>query len=189
MQGYEETTTDFSGLANGIAGNADCTAVYLSSYITDAALIIEALNDAGYGGALFGGDGPAGIGLYEKLEDDTMAANMTVSAPRAGSTYGDFEARYDADAATIGSIKTYVLTTYDAVMIIGKAAAMSGAINDNIKSTGTNYAGASGTYTFLTNGDINGAGYDICTYDGGADTGGYTCGKYWTADDGVQSAS
>ena len=186
MQGYEETTTDFSGLANGIAGNADCTAVYLSSYITDAALIIEALNDAGYGGALFGGDGPAGIGLYEKLEDDTMAANMTVSAPRAGSTYGDFEARYDADAATIGSIKTYVLTTYDAVMIIGKAAAMSGAINDNIKSTGTGYEGASGLLTFLDNGDVGGAGYDFCTYDG---AGGYDCNKYWTAIGGVQSSA
>ena len=186
MQGYEETTTDFSGLANGIAGNADCTAVYLSSYITDAALIIEALNDAGYGGALFGGDGPAGIGLYEKLEDDTMAANMTVSAPRAGSTYGNFEARYDADAATIGSIKTYVLTTYDAVMIIGKAAAMSGAINDNIKSTGTGYEGASGLLTFLDNGDVGGAGYDFCTYDG---AGGYDCNKYWTAIGGVQSSA
>ena len=186
MQGYEETTTDFSGLANGIAGNADCTAVYLSSYITDAALIIEALNDAGYGGALFGGDGPAGIGLYEKLEDDTMAANMTVSAPRAGSTYGDFEARYDADAATIGSIKTYVLTTYDAVMIIGKAAAMSGAINDNIKSTGTGYEGASGLLTFLDTGDGGGAGYDFCTYDG---AGGYDCNKYWTAIGGVQSSA
>ena len=187
MQGYEETTTDFSGLANGIAGNADCTAVYLSSYITDAALIIEALNDAGYGGALFGGDGPAGIGLYEKLEDDTMAANMTVSAPRAGSTYGDFEARYDADAATIGSIKTYVLTTYDAVMIIGKAAAMSGAINDNIKSTGTGYEGASGLLTFLDNGDVGGAGYDLCTYGGADET--YNCNKYWTATGGVQSSA
>ena len=186
MQGYEETTTDFSGLANGIAGNADCTAVYLSSYITDAALIIEALNDAEYTGAIFGGDGPAGIGLYEKLEDDTMAANMTVSAPRAGSTYGDFEARYDADAATIGSIKTYVLTTYDAVMIIGKAAAMSGAINDNIKSTGTGYEGASGLLTFLDNGDVGGAGYDFCTYDG---AGGYDCNKYWTAIGGVQSSA
>lgn len=186
MQGYEETTTDFSGLANGIAGNADCTAVYLSSYITDAALIIEALNDADYGGAIFGGDGPAGIGLYEKLEDDTMATNMTVSAPRAGSTYGDFEARYDANAAEIGSIKTYVLTTYDAVMIIGKAAAMSGAINDNIKSTGTGYEGASGLLTFLDNGDVGGAGYDFCTYDG---AGGYDCNKYWTAIGGVQSSA
>ena len=186
MQGYEETTTSFGALADGIAGNADCTAVYLSSYITDAALIIEALNDAEYTGAIFGGDGPAGIGLYEKLEDDTMATNMTVSAPRAGSTYGDFEARYDANAAEIGSIKTYVLTTYDAVMIIGKAAAMGGDIDAMIKMVGTGYEGASGLLTFLDNGDVGGAGYDFCTYDG---AGGYNCNKYWTAIGGVQSSA
>ena len=186
MQGYEETTTSFGSLADGIAGNADCTAVYLSSYITDAALIIEALNDAEYTGAIFGGDGPAGIGLYEKLEDDTMATNMTVSAPRAGSTYGDFEARYDANAAEIGSIKTYVLTTYDAVMIIGKAAAMGGDIDAMIKMVGTGYEGASGLLTFLDNGDVGGAGYDFCTYDG---AGGYNCNKYWTAIGGVQSSA
>ena len=186
MQGYEETVTSFGSLADGIAGNADCTAVYLSSYITDAALIIEALNDAEYTGAIFGGDGPAGIGLYEKLEDDTMATNMTVSAPRAGSTYGDFEARYDANAAEIGSIKTYVLTTYDAVMIIGKAAAMGGDIDAMIKMVGTGYEGASGLLTFLDNGDVGGAGYDFCTYDG---AGGYNCNKYWTAIGGVQSSA
>ena len=186
MQGYEETTTSFGSLADGIAGNADCTAVYLSSYITDAALIIEALNDADYTGAIFGGDGPAGIGLYEKLEDDTMATNMTVSAPRAGSTYGDFEARYDANASEIGSIKTYVLTTYDAVTIIGTAAAMGGDINAMIKMVGTNYEGASGLLTFLDNGDVGGAGYDFCTYDG---AGGYNCNKYWTAIGGVQSSA
>ena len=184
MQGYEETTTYFSSIAQSIVDNSDCTAVYLSSYITDAALILEALDDKGYTGAVYGGDGPAGIGLYEKLEDNSMAEGMTVSAPRAGSTYGDFEARYDADADTIGSIKTYVLTAYDAVMIIGKAAAMDGPINNNIKATGTNYEGASGLLTFLDNGDVGGAGYDICTYDG---AGGYTCGKYWTAAGGVQN--
>jgi len=185
MIGYEDTTTNFDSLAQSVVDNADCTAVYLSSYITDAALIIEALNDADYTGAIFGGDGPAGPGLYEKLEDNSMAEGMTVSAPRAGSTYGDFEARYDADAAGIGSIKTYVLTTYDAVMIIGKAAVMSGAINDNIKSTGTGYEGASGLLTFLDNGDVGGAGYDICTYGGADET--YNCNKYWTATGGVQS--
>ncbi len=186
MQGYEDTATDFSALAQSIVDNADCTAVYLSSYITDAAGILEALDDAGYDGAVYGGDGPAGIGLYEKVDPDTLATNMTVSAPRAGSTYGNFEARYDADNATIGSIKTYVLTTYDAVTIIGQAAAMSGAINDNIKTTGTGFEGSSGLLTFLDNGDVGGAGYDICTYDG---AGGYNCNKYWTATGGVQAAS
>ena len=187
MQGYEDTATDFSALAQSVVDNTDCTAVYLSSYITDAAGIIEALNDKGYTGQIYGGDGPAGIGLYEKLTDNSMAENMTVSAPRAGSTYGTFEARYDADNATIGSIKTYVLTTYDAVTIIGQAAAMSGAINDNIKTTGTGFEGSSGLLTFLSNGDVGGAGYDICTY-GGADES-YTCGKYWTAIGGVQDSS
>jgi branched-chain amino acid transport system substrate-binding protein len=190
MQGYVETATDFSALANGIAGNSDCTAVYLSSYITDAALILEALAEANFTGAVFGGDGPAGIGLYEKLTNNATATNVTVSAPRAGASAGSgaaFEAKYDANAADIGSIKTYVLTTYDAVMIIGKAAAMDGQINDNIKTTGTNYEGASGLLTFLDNGDVGGAGYDICTYDGGADTGGYTCSKYWTVTEGVQT--
>ena len=60
---------------------------------------------------MFAGDGPAGVGLYDKLTDNTLATNMTVTAPRAGTTYGDFEARYDANAAEVGSIKTYVLTT------------------------------------------------------------------------------
>ncbi len=187
MQGYEDTATDFNALAQSIVDNADCTAVYLSSYITDAAGIIEALNDKGYTGAIFGGDGPAGLGLYDKLSNNSWAEGMTVSAPRAGSTYGDFAARYDANAADIGSIRTYVLTSYDSVMIIGKAAAMAGAINDNIKTTGTGYEGSSGLLTFLDNGDVGGAGYDLCTYGGADET--YNCNKYWTAIGGVQSSA
>jgi len=187
MQGYEETTTDFSALVTSIVSDDTCGAVYISSYITDGALIIEELAKQNFTGHVFAGDGPAGVGLYEKLSDNSVAANMTVSAPRAGSTFGDFEARYDANAADVGSIKTYVLTAYDATMIIGKAATMSGAINDNIKSTGTGYEGASGLLTFLDNGDVGGAGYDICTYGGADET--YTCGKYWTASGGVQTAA
>ena len=102
--------------------------------------------------------------MYEKTSDNTWATGMTVSAPKAGVTSGDFEARYDANAEEVGSIKTYVLTAYDATMIIGEAATKAGAINDNIKSTGTGYGGASGDITFLDNGDVGGAGYDICTY-------------------------
>ena len=51
-------------------------------------------------------------------------------------------------------------------MIIGKAAAMDGKIDANIKTVGTGYKGASGDLTFKTNGDVDGAGYDICTYSG-----------------------
>ena len=125
---------------------------------------------------------------YEALTDHALAEGMTVSAPRAGSTYGDFEARYDANAADVGSIKTYVLTAYDATMIIGKAATMSGEIDANIKTTGTGYEGASGIIDFLDNGDIGGNGYDICTFGGDNAAGTYTCSKYWTATGGVQSS-
>jgi len=190
MQGYVDTTTDFTSLAESISSDSTCTAVYLSSYITDAAGIMDALEDKNWTGKIFAGDGPAGIGLYEKMADNATATNLTVSAPRAGVTAGDFEARYDAKASEIGSIKTYVLTTYDATMIIGEAATMTGAINDNIKSVGTNFAGSSGVITFLDNGDVGGAGYDICTYSGDPSdaNNGYNCSKYWTVADGVKSS-
>ena len=190
MQGYKDDTTDFDALAASISGDETCTAVYLSSYITDAALIVEALKEDGWDGKIFAGDGPAGVGLYEKTTDNTVVNGMTVSAPRAGATYGDFNARYDANAEEVGSIKTYVLTTYDAVMIIGEAATMSGAINDNIKTVGTGFKGASGDISFKDNGDVDGAGYDICTYSGDTEDAnkGYSCSKYWTVADGVKSA-
>ena len=43
------------------------------------------------------------------MTDNATAVNFTVSAPRAGTSYGDFESRYDGNASTVGSIKTYVL--------------------------------------------------------------------------------
>ena len=79
------------------------------------------------------------------------------------------------------------MTAYDATMIIGKAATMSGEIDANIKTTGTGYEGASGIIDFLDNGDIGGNGYDICSYGGADET--YTCGKYWTAVGKVQSSA
>jgi len=188
--GYEETATDFAASAQAIA-DAGCSAVFLSSYINDAALIIEALHEANYTGHIFSGDGPAGVGLYEKYAgNDSGLANVMVTAPRAGATYGDFDARYDANAADVGSIKQYVLTAYDATMIIGKASQTDGGITAAIESVGTNYEGASGLINFLDNGDVGGAGYDICTYSGdSADAdGGFACAKYWTAEGGVQTA-
>ena len=118
MQGYEETTTNFDAMVANITDATDCNAVYLSSYITDGAGILEALAQAGFTGHVFGVDGPAGIGLFDKLTDNATAVNFTVSAPRAGTTFGDFEARYDANATEVGSIKTYVLTAYDATMTV-----------------------------------------------------------------------
>ena len=194
MQGYSDTTTYFDNIVEDIVNSDDCTAVYLSSYITDAALIVEALKDYGWNGKIFAGDGPAGMGLYEKITYESDLEDVVVTAPRWPTSYGDFEERYDANVAEVGSIKTYVMTAYDTTMIIGHAIAGqqdNQDLTDSIETVGTDYEGASGLINFLDNGDSPGAGYDICIYSGDTSdaNGGYSCNHFWTAEDGIQEGS
>lgn len=189
--GYSETTTDVSAEITQIA-NAGCDAIFMVSYVTDAALILDEIATQGLNISVFSGDGPAGEGLLAELTDDMVANGLYVTAPRAGTSYGDFEARYDGSG--VGSIKQYVLTSYDSIMMLGHAAVgyLDGdcdTSSDCINDVGTGYEGASGLHTFLANGDVGGDGYDICGYAATtSDDGAYTCTKYWTATDGVQDA-
>jgi branched-chain amino acid transport system substrate-binding protein len=193
--GYSETQTDFSSEITQIS-EAGCDAVFMVSYVTDGALILETISAQGLDIMKFSGDGPAGLGLLEELSDDYAANGLYVTSPRAGTSFGDFEARYDASG--IGSIKAYVLTSYDSIMMLGQAAAICTMMADEgmdlppsecIGFVGDEYEGASGLHTFLENGDVGGEGYDICGYSAtGVDDGAYSCTKYWTATDGVQDA-
>ena len=182
--GYAETATSVASEVTQIA-DAGCDSIFMVSYVTDAAMILNEVASQNISAMLFSGDGPAGEGLLVELSDDTVASNLKVTAPRAGSSFGDFEARYDA--ANIPSIKQYVLTSYDAVSIIGKAYNTDSADMDaSIRAVGTGYEGASGLHTFLENGDVGGAGYDICTYTATtSEDGAYACNSYWTVADGV----
>ena len=191
MLEYYENENNFDSVVDEIVQNDDCTTVYLSSYINDAAGIIEALHEHDWDGQIFTGDGPAGVGLYDYMADNSQLEDVTVAAHRAGSSYGDFEERYDANADDVGSIKTYVLTAYDSVMIMGHAIAGhddNHNLTDSIEQVGTNYEGASGLINFLDNGDGVGNGFDICTYSGDTSdaNGGYSCNRFWTADNGIQ---
>ena len=193
--GYAETTTDVSSQITEIS-NLGCDSIFMVSYVTDAALILNEISAQSLDIMLFSGDGPAGVGLLEELTDDMVADGLYVTTPRAGSSFGDFEARYDASG--VGSIKAYVLTSYDSIMMLGMAGVMCdmwGAEDDYTPSdcifmVGDEYEGASGLHTFLENGDVGGAGYDICGYDAtGAADGTFTCTMYWTVEDGVTSDS
>jgi len=191
MLEYNENENNFDSVVDEIVQNEDCTTVYLSSYINDAAGIIEELHNQGWDGQIFAGDGPAGIDLYNYMTEHSQLENVTVTAPRAGFSYGDFEERYDANADDVGSIKTYVLTAYDTTMIIGNAIAEQDDhpnLTDSIEQVGTNYEGASGLINFLDNGDGAGNGFDICTYSGDTSdaNGGYSCNRFWTAENGIQ---
>ena len=183
--GYAETATSVASEITQIA-DAGCDSIFMVSYVTDAAMILNEVAAQGVTAMLFSGDGPAGEGLLTELSDDSVAHNLSVTTPRAGSSFGDFEARYDA--SNISSIKAYVLTSYDSIMMLGAAHQLdSSAMSTSIATTGTAYEGASGLHTFLANGDVGGAGYDICGYTAtGADDGTFTCTKYWTVADGVQ---
>jgi branched-chain amino acid transport system substrate-binding protein len=198
--GYSETQTSFvneiTSIANSNNGTNGCDAIFIVSYVSDGALILEEISTQGLDMMLFAGDGPAGLGLLEELSDDMAADGLYVTSTRAGSSYGDFEARYDASG--VGSIKAYVLTSYDSIMMLGEAAVictmmadegMDHTPSDCIGYVGDEYEGASGLHTFLENGDVGGDGYDICGYSAtGVDDGAYSCTKYWTATDGVQDA-
>jgi len=198
--GYSETQTSFvneiTSIANSNNGTNGCDAIFIVSYVSDGALILEEISTQGLDMMLFAGDGPAGLGLLEELSDDMAADGLYVTSPRAGSSYGDFEARYDASG--VGSIKAYVLTSYDSIMMLGEAAVictmmadegMDHTPSDCIGYVGDEYEGASGLHTFLENGDVGGDGYDICGYSAtGVDDGAYSCTKYWSATDGVQDA-
>ncbi len=193
--GYSETTTDVSNEITELE-SLDCDAVFMVSYVTDGALILEAIAGSTLNVSVFSGDGPAGLGLLEELTDDMVADGLYVTSPRAGTSFGDFEARYDASG--VGSIKAYVLTSYDSIMMLGQAAAICTMMADEgmeltpsdcISFVGDEYEGASGLHTFLENGDVGGDGYDICGYSAtGSDDGVYECTKYWTVEDGVQDA-
>jgi len=55
---------------------------------------------------------------------------------------------------------------------------------------GTDYAGESGTLTFLDNGDVGGSGYDVCTFNHVPTYGDYyNCDMVWTATGGLEAAT
>ncbi|MDP6364428.1 MAG: hypothetical protein QF519_06075, partial [Candidatus Poseidoniia archaeon] len=93
-----------------------------------------------------------------------------------------FEAAYTAAGGDAGGI--YTGETYDAVMIIAKAAMADsdGDLRDDLATVGTNYAGASGVHTFDANGDVDGSGYLVCKFHA-ADN--LDCGKSWTRGGGM----
>ena len=183
--GYAETATSVASEISQIA-NAGCDAVFMVSYVTDAAMILNEISTQGLDIMLFSGDGPAGEGLLVELSDDVVANGLYVTTPRAGDSFGNFSERYDA--SNISSIKAYVLTSYDSIMMLGQAVLTDAdSAGEAINSVGTAYEGASGLHTFLANGDVGGDGYDICGYDASTSSDGtFTCTKYWTVANGVQ---
>ena len=185
--GYEDTQTDFAAEMTAI-GNANCGSIVMVSYSTDGAAILETAAVLGISLPTFGADGIADAAFLDDFSVPAIANGVTATKPRAGSSAGDFVDDCSMDETCAGGI--YTAETYDAVMMIGQAAMMENGANmaSHLNMLGVDYNGASGAHTFLDNGDVAGAGYDICGFDALSSTDIYfTCMEWWSAIDGIQA--
>ena len=187
--GYEETSTDFSAAVQAVM-DAGCDSAVLVSYSADGAMIIETMAVMGATIPTFGADGIAGESALNDYTNTAAANGVQVTYPRAASGgSGSFGTMCAADAVCGSGI--YTLEAYDAVMMIGMAAMMEDGANmaSHLNMVGTDYAGESGTLTFLDNGDVGGSGYDVCTFNHVPTYGDYyNCNMMWTAAGGLEAA-
>jgi ABC-type branched-subunit amino acid transport system substrate-binding protein len=186
--GYADDQTDWSAEVQAVADNG-CGSIVMVSYSTDGAAILETAAVLGISLPTFGADGIADAAFLDDFSVPAIANGVTATKPRAGSSAGDFVDDCSMDETCAGGI--YTAETYDAVMMIGQAAMMENGANmaSHLNMLGVDYNGASGAHTFLDNGDVAGAGYDICGFDALSSTDIYfTCMEWWSAIDGIQHA-
>ena len=194
--GYEETTTDFTTLAQAVV-DAGCTSVLLVSYATDGAGIIEELAGLGYSGAIYGADGIAEEGLAAGMSDTSLVDGIIATKPAAAGAPGMvamvFAALCAQSADCAGGI--YTAEAFDAVTIAAFAAftalATPGlASGDAVMGTGQGWNGASGTISFLSNGDVPAAGFCIGEFTTATDgTVSYDCARSWDPVNGITTAT
>lgn len=194
--GYEETTTDFATMAQAVV-DAGCTSVLLVSYATDGAGIIEELAGLGYSGAIYGADGIAEEGLAAGMSDTTLVNGIIATKPAAAGTPGAVAMVFSALCAQstdcAGGI--YTAEAFDAVTIAAFAAftalATPGlAAQDAVMGTGQGWNGASGTLSFLANGDVPAAGFCIGEFSTATDgTVSYDCARSWDPVNGITAAT
>jgi len=185
--GYEETTTDFQAAVQSVI-DAGCDSVFLGSYSADGAMIVETMAVMGATIPIFSADGMAGEAALNDYTNPAAANGIQVTRPRAAAAgAGVFAAACAAD--DVCSTGIFTSEAYDAVMMIGHAAMMDdGAdMGMHVPMVGDEYAGDSGTHTFLDNGDVGGSGYDVCTFHHVPTYGEYfNCDRAWAAGgDGV----
>ena len=86
----------------------------------------------------------------------------------------------------------YTAEAFDGIVLVALAAfaqmASPGAtLSQVIMATGQGLAGASGDISFLTNGDVPGAGYCVGDFTEDADGVSFDCNRSWTLADGLSS--
>ena len=121
QSGYEETATDFQAAVQAVV-DAGCDSVFLGSYSSDGAMIVETMAVMGATIPIFSADGMAGEAALNDYTQPAAANGIQVTRPRAAAAGGS-TAFTDACAAdAVCSTGIYQSEAYDAVMMIGHAA-------------------------------------------------------------------
>lgn len=193
--GYEDTSTDYATLAQAVV-DAGCTSALLVSYATDGAGIIEELAGLGYEGDIYGADGIAEEGLAAGMSDTTLVDGIIATKPAAAGTPGTVAMVFGSLCAQstdcAGGI--YTAEAFDAVTIVAFAAFTALATpgldaGSAVMGTGQGWNGASGTISFLTNGDVPAAGFCIGEFSTATDgTVSYDCARSWDPVNGITTA-
>jgi branched-chain amino acid transport system substrate-binding protein len=188
--GYEQTTTDFSAAVQAMI-NEGCTSAVLISYAADGGMIIDEMATQSWTGQVYGGDGIAEEGLA--ADTSSSVDGVIATKPSSGSmgTVGYvFQGLCAQSADCAGGI--YTAEAFDGVVIMALAAfaqmaSPSATLSQVIMATGQGLEGASGTISFLANGDVPGAGYCVgdFTEDSGTGDVAFTCNRNWDIVNGL----
>ncbi len=196
--GYDvETTTDFASAVEAVS-NAGCTSVFLVSYAADGAMILEEMATQGVNIPVYGGDGIAEEGLAAGMADTSIVDGVIASKPSAGGSMSEvqmvFASLCGAHPDCAGGI--YTAEAFDAITMMalsaftylttpGLDAGMA------VMAVGQGWDGASGTLSFMANGDVPSSGFCIgeFSHDSADDSVSYDCVRQWDIINGITTNS
>jgi len=196
--GYDvETTTDFASAVEAVS-NAGCTSVFLVSYAADGAMILEEMATQGVNIPVYGGDGIAEEGLAAGMADASIVDGVIASKPSAGGSMSEvqmvFAALCGAHPDCAGGI--YTAEAFDAITMMalsaftylttpGLDAGMA------VMAVGQGWDGASGTLSFMANGDVPSSGFCIgeFSHDSADGSVSYDCVRQWDIINGITTNS
>jgi branched-chain amino acid transport system substrate-binding protein len=185
--GYDEaTTSDYGAIAQSVA-DGGCTAVVMVSYNADGAMVINELAADGFAGQIYGTDGIAEEAIAAHTTSNDVLDGIIATKP-ASATPSEVSMTFDylcANTAPCGS-GIFTAEAFDAVTIMAFAAFTQMAnpgitLSQAIAGTGQGWNGASGSITFLANGDTPGSGYCVGVYTADSSGVSFDCTQHWGA--------
>ncbi len=192
MQSIYEGQTDFSDEVDNIE-NDECDSVVIFSYNDEMVGIIEELHDQYVDIGMFGTPIDPEYFLDSFEDDDDVDGVYTMAYSTQWDVHNPAVREHVDEECNDRSNDCdsyiYYHESYDTVKIIAEAFVMSGGdydgVNSFIDDIGTTYIGATYSLFFDENGDVNGAGNDICKFTSGSSSTSYNCDGFWNSRFGV----